>query len=188
MKWHEWARFELDASANDRLVIHNADRLVVLYGSREMPWGGSILKWGELLVDKPAFIPQGHIRRRSMIQWMANRAWGKPITTYRPAGDTLTLGENTYLPLQAYGSRREYGDQFGLFDLAFSDTGKPMIKSATYVPGNRFVPQWDLSHHISSQWDGDHLVLAVDGRTAESMWEVAIFRIDVNQTLDDDKG
>lgn len=185
MVWHEWARFELDESANDRLVIRNADRLVVLYGSRAMPWGGTCLKWGELLVDKPAFVPQGYVRSRSPIQWMANRAWGKPITTYRPAGDELALGNNTYLPLQAYGARREYGGQFGLFDLTFSDAGKPRIKAGTYFTGNSFVSRWDATHHISSQRDGDHLILAVDGRTAESMWEVAIFRIDIGQELDD---
>jgi len=182
LHWHEWARFELDKSANDRVVVPLADRLVVLYGSRILPWAGTCLKWGFLSFDAKVFCPGGYIGIRSPIQWFANRIWGKSITTYRPAGDRLTVKNRFYLPLQAYGYQREYGNQLGLFRLTFSN-GKPRIKPLTYFKASHFVPRWDFTHHLSNQWDGDHLVLAMDGHSTGLKWEIGIFRADVHQVL-----
>jgi hypothetical protein len=184
LHWQEWASFELDKSANDRVVIPLADRLVVLYGSRIWPWAGTCLKWGSLSIDKRVFDPGGHVKVRSPIQWLANRIWGKSITTFRLAGDRLTVKDRSYVPLQAYGKQRVYGNQVGLFSLTFSRE-KPRIRPFTYFEGSHFLPRWDFTHHLSSQWDGDHLILAVDGHATASGWEIGIFRIDVRQTFHD---
>jgi hypothetical protein len=175
--WQPWARFRLEKWANDRAVVTLSDRLVVLFGSRVLPWGWTCLKWGSFSIEDKSLDLEGFVKIRSPIRWLANRIWGNPIPTYRLAGDKLTIGSQHYIPLQAYGDCRKYGSQFGLFKLT-SSGGCPQVGHPQYFKGHDFLPKWDFTHHVSSQWAGSSLVLAVDGRAAESGWEIGIFRID----------